>query len=51
MEAIAHLAAAFVLFAFATHIATTLVAMRRPRVPQTGRRLPIAEGGRSLSGG
>jgi ceramide glucosyltransferase len=45
MEAIAHLAAAFVLFAFATHVATTLVAMRRLRVPQTGRRLPIAESG------
>jgi ceramide glucosyltransferase len=45
MEAIAHLAAAFVLFAFVTHIASTLVAMRRLWVPQTGRRLPIAEGG------
>jgi ceramide glucosyltransferase len=45
MEAIAHLAGAFVLFAFVTHIATALVAMRRLRVPSSGRRLPIADGG------
>ena len=34
MVAIAHLAGAFVLFALLTHIATTLIAMRRLRVPQ-----------------
>jgi ceramide glucosyltransferase len=43
MVALAHLAGAFVLFAFLTHIATTLVAARRLRVPQA-RRLPIADG-------
>jgi ceramide glucosyltransferase len=36
MVAIAHLAGAFVLFAFLIHIATTLVSMRRLRVPQAG---------------
>jgi len=44
MDAIAHLAGAFVVFAFLTHIGTTLVALRRLRVPQP-RPLPIADGG------
>src|SRR5262245_29928063 len=43
MVAIAQLAGAFVLFAFLTHIATTLVSMRRLRVP-TALRLPISDG-------
>jgi ceramide glucosyltransferase len=43
MLAIAHLAGAFVLFAFLTHIGTTLVCLWRLRVPDA-RRLPIAEG-------
>ena len=43
MIAIAHLAGAFVLFAFLTHIATILLSARRLRVPQA-LRLPIADG-------
>ncbi|HEY1246731.1 MAG TPA: ceramide glucosyltransferase [Hyphomicrobiaceae bacterium] len=43
MVTIAHLAGAFVLFAFLVHIATTLVCVRRLRVPQA-RHLPIADG-------
>jgi ceramide glucosyltransferase len=43
MVAIAHLAGAFVIFAFLTHIATTLVTLRRLRVPQA-QRLPITNG-------
>jgi ceramide glucosyltransferase len=43
MAAIAHLAGAFVLFAFVAHIATILVSRRRLRVPQA-LRLPISEG-------
>ncbi|HWE16639.1 MAG TPA: ceramide glucosyltransferase [Hyphomicrobiaceae bacterium] len=43
MVAIAHLAGAFVIFAFLTHIATTLVSLRRLRVPQA-QRLPITNG-------
>jgi len=34
MDAIAHLAGGFVVFAFFAHIATTLIALRRLRVPQ-----------------
>ena len=44
MVTIAHLAGAFVIFAFLTHIGTTLVSLRRLRVPPP-RRLPIADGG------
>jgi ceramide glucosyltransferase len=44
MDAIAHLAGAFVVFAFLVHIGTTLIALRRLRVPQQ-RPLPIADGG------
>jgi ceramide glucosyltransferase len=36
MEAIAHLAGAFTIFAFLTHIATILIARRRLRVPPEG---------------
>jgi ceramide glucosyltransferase len=43
MIAIGHLAGAFVIFAFLTHIATTLVSLRRLRVPQA-QRLPITNG-------
>src|SRR5262249_36780411 len=34
MDATAHLAGAFVIFAFLVHIGTTLVALRRLRVPE-----------------
>jgi ceramide glucosyltransferase len=44
MAAIAHLAGAFVVFAFLAHIATILVSRRRLRVPQA-LRLPISDGG------
>jgi ceramide glucosyltransferase len=44
MDAIAHLAGAFVVFAFLAHIGTTLIALRRLRVPSP-RPLPIADGG------
>lgn len=40
MDAIAHLAGAFALFAIVTHVVTTLSALRRLRVP--GQRLPAA---------
>jgi ceramide glucosyltransferase len=43
MVAIAHLAGAFVVFAFLAHIATILIAVRRLRVPPA-RGLPIADG-------
>jgi ceramide glucosyltransferase len=43
MVAIAHLAGAFVVIAFVAHIATTLIALRRLRVPQA-RDLPIVDG-------
>jgi ceramide glucosyltransferase len=43
MVAIAHLAGAFVVVAFVAHIATTLIAMRRLRVPHA-RDLPIGDG-------
>lgn len=43
MVAIAQLAGAFVAFAFFAHIATTLIAIRRLRVPQA-QRLPISDG-------
>ena len=33
MDAIAHLAGAFTIFAFLTHVATILIARRRLRVP------------------
>jgi len=46
MDATAHLAGAFVVFAFLAHIGTTLVALRRLRVPQPKPlRLPVADGG------
>ena len=46
MDATAHLAGAFVVFAFLAHIGTTLVALRRLRVPQPEPvRLPVADGG------
>jgi ceramide glucosyltransferase len=40
MEAIAHLAGAFTIFAFLTHVATILIARRRLRVPPVGSRRP-----------
>jgi ceramide glucosyltransferase len=43
MVAIAHLAGAFVVFAFLLHILTTLIAIRRLRVPQM-RNVPIDHG-------
>jgi ceramide glucosyltransferase len=43
MVAIAHLAGAFVVIAFLAHVATTLIAIRRLRVPQA-RDLPVADG-------
>jgi ceramide glucosyltransferase len=43
MAVIAHLAGAFVIFAFLVHIGTTLIATWRLRVPQA-RNLPIADG-------
>jgi ceramide glucosyltransferase len=43
MVAIAHLAGAFVVFAFLAHLVTTLIAIRRLRVPQT-RNLLIGDG-------
>jgi len=42
MDAIAHLAGAFTIFAFLAHIATTLICVRRLRVPRE-RPLPVAE--------
>jgi ceramide glucosyltransferase len=48
MDAIAHLAGAFVVFAFLAHIGTTLIALRRLRVPQP-RHLPIADGGPAVT--
>jgi ceramide glucosyltransferase len=44
MAAIAHLAGAFVIFAFLIHIFTTVVSIRRLRVPQAGQRLPVSDG-------
>jgi ceramide glucosyltransferase len=43
MVAIAHLAGAFVVFAFLTHIVTTLICLWRLRVPQA-RKLPVSDG-------
>jgi ceramide glucosyltransferase len=43
MTAIAHLAGAFVVFAFIAHIVTTLVSIRRLRVPNAAG-LPVADG-------
>src|SRR5262249_48614591 len=40
----AHLAGAFVIFAFLAHIGTIALSAWRLRVPQAGSRLPIADG-------